>query len=152
LLRNDIATYGWHSLHIFPDNEDQDRFTYTIGLSESYNGPEVAIFGLDRERSHELLGICAKLLSEDEKIKTGCLDDRFLKGGYKVIFREIIKEAFPEYLGTAVRYFGSQDFRAVVMFLPDAEGKFPWEAGYRYVRVDEALKIVGPLDDERALN
>jgi len=144
-IENDIAKYGWHSLHVFPENEDQDRFTYSIGLSETYGGPEVAIFGLDRSRAHELLGVCAKLFAEGAQLTLESPDNRFLKDGYDVIFREIEREAFSEYLGTATRYFGDKEFSAVVMFFPDAKGRYPWEFGYKYLRVDEALKIVKPL-------
>jgi hypothetical protein len=151
-IEQDIAKYGWHSLHVFPENETQNRFTYTIGFSETYNGPEVAIFGLDRERAHELIGICASLLAKGENLEVELPDDRLLKGGYKVMFREVVKEAFPEYFGTATRYFGNSDFRAVVMFFPDAQGRFPWEAGYSYIPVEEALKIVKPLTLETGLN
>ena len=146
-IAHDIAKYGWHCLHVFPDNEDQDHFTYTIGFSESFQGPEIAIFGLDRDRAHELLGVCASLLKEGARFEIGVPDGRLLKGGYKVIFREIAKEAFPEYLGTATRYFGNAEFQAFVMFFPDSKGRFPWESGYSYIRVNEALKIIVPASD-----
>lgn len=141
-IKQDIAEYGWHGVHAFPDNEIQDRFTYTIGLSESYQGPEVAIFGIDRKRAHQLLAVCANLLRSGATLDVDVPDGRLIRGGYKVVFRIISKEAYPEYLGTAVAYFGNTDFRAVVMFLPDSLGRFPWEPGYNYVRVNEGLAIV----------
>ena len=144
-IRHDIAHYGWHSVSVFPDNDDQDRFTYTIGFSESYQAPEVAIFGLAGERAHRLLGVCAALLEKGGSLEVEVPDDRLLQGGYRVMFKEMKKAAFPEYLGTATRYFGHADFRCVVMFFPDSQGRFPWETGYDYIRVDEGLKIVENL-------
>lgn len=69
-------------------------------------------------------------------------DDRVLACGYKVIYRAVAKHAFGEYLGTAKRYYGRKSFPAVVMFIPDKNHHYPWDAGYDYVDVREALAIV----------
>jgi len=144
-IERNIKKYGWHCVHVFPDAAGQDKFTYTIGLSETYGGPEVMIFGLDEMRAHKLLGVCASLLEKGNELKVEVLDDRLLCGGYKVMFREVGKSVFGEYLGTAVKYFGGNDFRAVVMFIPDMQGRFPWEKDYAYIPVQESLGIVVPF-------
>ncbi len=141
-IRIDIDRCGWHCVHVLPENDCQVQFTYTIGLSEKFRAPEVMVFGFPRERAHELLGVCAYLVANGEEIEVDIPDGRILQGGYKVVFREVSKVAFGEYLGTACRFFKGDTFRAVVLFVPDAQARYPWESGYNYIQVNEALGIL----------
>jgi hypothetical protein len=45
-------------------------------------------------------------------------------------------------LGTALRYYRPKEFGAVVMFIPDREHRFPWQAGYDYIPANDSLAIV----------
>ena len=143
-IRRNIDKYGWHCLHILPTKDGQPCFSYTIGLTQKYQSPEIVIFGLARERAHAILAVCADLLAEGGEILIDHPDDRVLQGGYKVVFRMVERRNHSEYLGTAVRYYESEAFDSVVLFLPDSSGRFPWEQGYDYINVDEALEIVNP--------
>lgn len=141
-ILDNIRSHGWHCLHVFPTKDDQDRFTYSIGFSESYSAPEIVIFGVSREKAQAALNECAWLLRNGHAIRTDVEDGNVLAGGYHVIFKSIRPEYFGEYLGTAVRYYQDRPFDAVVMFFPDREHRFPWDEGYDYIPMDEALAIV----------
>ena len=137
-----IEKYGWHCLHVAPCQDDEEPFSYSIGFTESYGAPEVLVFGLPHDKAHGLLDACASALKKGHAITPEVEDPELLSGGYKVVFKRVRPECFDKYLGTADRYYRGKPFGAVVMFLPDSEHRFPWQAGYSYIRMDEALTIV----------
>ena len=136
-----IRDYGWHCLHVWPDEEGQDAFTYSIGFAESFGAPEVLVFGLPRDTAHAVLGVCADLLRAGHAIQPGVEVGEVLDGGYRVVFWPLRDEWRGEYLGTAERHYGDVPFGAVVMFLPDREHRFPWQDGYAGPPADEALAV-----------
>ena len=142
IVQEHIREFGWHCLHVAPNESDQTAFSYSIGFSESYGQPEVLIFGLDREKAHALLAECAHLLREGGSIEENKADDRILSGGYEVVFLPLRPEHYSEYVGTALRYYAGKSFSAVVMFLPDSEHRFPWQPDYNYIDATESLSIV----------
>ena len=141
-IADNIQKYGWHCLHVAPSEDDEEPFSYSIGFTESYGAPEVLVFGLSREKAYGLLNACASALKKGHAITPEVEDPELLSGGYKVVFKSVRPECIDEYLGTTERYYQDKPFRAVVMFLPDREHRFPWQTGYSYIRVDEALAIV----------
>jgi hypothetical protein len=141
-ISDNIRVHGWHCLYVFPIEKGQENFTYSIGFAETYGAPEVLIFSVEREKAHTLLSVCAQLLKEGHTIRPDIEDPEILKGGYKVVFKTIRSECFGEYIGTAERYYKGKPFGAVVMFLPDREHRFPWQAGYNYIPAKEPLSIV----------
>lgn len=152
VIAQHIRKYGWHCLHVHPTEGDDEalKFSYSIGFTESFSQPEILIFGLSRDKAHALLSECASLLSSGTAFEPDVEDDRVLDNGYKVVFRPVLASRFGEYLGTARRYFGARSFSAIVMYLPDREGKFPWQSDYAGMDVDEALSITGPPEAGRA--
>ena len=92
--------------------------------------------------SHALLDECAQALRSGHIFREDALDDSVLSGGYKVMFKQVKARHFNEYLGTAVRYYGSKPFKAMVMFLPDKNNALPWEDSYDGMAADEPVGIV----------
>lgn len=142
LISDHIRQHGWHCLHVFSNEPGEAGFSYSIGFAESYGAPEVLVLGFEREKAHALLHECASLLQRGHKIRPGVEDAEVLAGGYKAVFREVLREKFSGYLGTALGYYQQKPFGAVVMFLPDREHRFPWQSGYDYLPADEALTLV----------
>jgi hypothetical protein len=137
-----IQEFGWHCLHVESNVPEQTAFSYSIGFSESFDQPEVLVFGLAQEKAHALLAECAHVFREGGSIEVDTPDDRILSGGYEVVFRPLRSNHYAEYVGSARRYYGARPFSAVVLFLPDAEHRFPWDPDYDYINADEALSIV----------
>jgi len=137
-----VAEFGWHCLHVHPNTDAQLPFSYSIGFAESFGQPEILVFNQPREKAHSLLSVCANMFRSGEKIESYQEDGRVLEGAYKVIFRPVALHAYGEFLGTAKRYYGGKPFSAVVMFLPDKNHRYPWDEGYDYLDLREALAIV----------
>lgn len=141
-LIDDIQQHGWHCLHVLPGPDGEAGFSYSIGFQATYDAPEVVIFGLQRSKAQALLGECANLLAAGHQIRPDVEDGKVLAGGYNVIFRSVRTECHDDYLGTAVRHYGTRPLHAVVMFLPDSAHRFPWQPGYDDPPADDALGIV----------
>ncbi len=137
-----IKKYGWHCLHVFPNQEGHTQFTYTIGLTETYGVPEIMLFGFPHDRSHPILSTCAALIKEGYRFETDTPHDNVLMADYNVIFKSAKPQCFEEYFGTAMRYYGTQKFEAIVMFIPDKKHHFPWKINYAGAPATEGLSIV----------
>jgi hypothetical protein len=128
-VAEDIEKYGWHCLHVAPRvGEEGSSFTYTIGLAATYQHPELLIFGLERDKSHGILSECVEMIRAGTHFP---IDERVadvLARDFDVTFRPIRKEHFGEYLGTAVRYYGHDEFGAYVLFWPDKDNNFVWQS------------------------
>ncbi len=139
--RANIAEYGWHCLHVLPhEDEDAEPFSYTIGLAERFQHPEIAVFGLDDEVAHGVLAECVDLVRGGKVLPSDTPVSDILSGGYDVLFKPISKHHYAEYLGTAVRYFGHSDFDAVALLWPDECGRFPGDLELRSCQAD-AVRI-----------
>jgi hypothetical protein len=137
-----IRKYGWHCLHVFGDASGRSQFTYSIGFTESYGAPEMMVFGLPKEKGHGVLSACAAMLKQGHRFETDMPDGNVLSGGYEVICKSVRSRHFPEYLGTAMRYYEPLPFQAIVVFLPDKNHRFPWKMTYAGADATEALNIV----------
>ena len=141
-VASDIHEYGWHCLHVAPRvGEEGASFTYTIGLVPSYNHPELMIFGLERERSHSILCECVEMIKSGRQFPINKRVSDVLARDFDVMFKPIRKERFGEYLGTAVRHYGHEEFGAYVLFWPDKENRFVWESPELSLQA-EALHVV----------
>lgn len=54
---DDVARFGWHCIQVFslPDDPIQTTFAYTVGLSHTYDWPELISFGLETSTLHKML-------------------------------------------------------------------------------------------------
>ena len=53
-IAKSIRKHGWHAISV-DASEYTPRFIYTIGLMETYDHPEVIVFGFDPQFAHTLL-------------------------------------------------------------------------------------------------
>jgi hypothetical protein len=141
-VANDIRDYGWHCLHVAPRaGEEGASFSYTIGLVSSYDHPELMIFGLGREKSHQILCECVEMIKSGKQFPINERVSDVLAGDFDVMFKPIRKDCFGEYLGTAARHYGHKDFGAYVLFWPDKENQFVWQSS-ELPSQSEALHVV----------
>ena len=142
LIAQHVQAHGWHCLHVSAENDDEDPFSCSIGFWATFQAPEVLVFGLPEEQAHAILGACHLRLKDGGSIVPDVADDDILAGGYPVMFKALCEDQFPEYLGTAMRFYDDKPFPALVMFLPDREHRYAWDAGYAGPSAREALAIV----------
>ena len=141
--RASIQRYGWHCIGVLPKVGDEDvtPFAYTVGLVETLNHPELALFGLDFETAHGILAVCVDLIRAQGPLPVDQPVPEVLGDDFDVLLRPMRRERYAEYLGGALRYYGRGDFDALVVFWPDPSGRFPWETE-EYGLQSEAMTLV----------
>ena len=141
-VQSDIVEFGWHCLHVLPrEGDDHAPFTYTIGFTETFGHPEIAIFGLKRETTHAILADCATDIRAGTRYVTDVPLSGVLGGDVQVKFKRVRDDCIPEYFGTATRHYGGTKFEVWVMFWPNKEGLFPGQ-GFDSSLQTEALNVV----------
>lgn len=136
--RDLIAEHGWAVIRV-PEDEEGPGFAYSIGLTERFGHPEIAISGLPGDLLHRLVNDAAALIAGGERWAAGTRTDALLEG-YACTVRAVVPPNVHTFLGAAVRYYGDEAFGAVQVFWPDRDGRYPWEteyAGAEQARMDE---------------
>ncbi|MCG8685872.1 MAG: DUF4262 domain-containing protein [Desulfobacterales bacterium] len=121
---DNIRTHGWFGTHVFED-ADGPGFSYTTGFWHRFEFPELILFSLPKEVSHEIFWNffheleAQKRFSENEPISE-------VLNGFDVMLRRVRTEHFPEYFGWTRWFYGGDKFEAYQVFFPDKSGRFPW--------------------------
>jgi hypothetical protein len=133
----DIAEYGWHVIGVFA-SDDEPAFSYSIGMTETLDHPEIIVVGLSLDLMHRMINDLGARIRSGESIKPGqpivdVLEDAVC------IMHLVAKHHLREYLGYAYRHYGGASFEALQCFWPGkVSGRFPWEpkSGVREIQVD----------------
>lgn len=118
---------GWSMRFVFPTPSSPGvDFTYTIGLTEKFNAPELIIFGVGQSAG----GILAKAV---RKLEAGHRHsdwevDRDIIRGFGLCFRSVTLESASGSLVAAHDLYGSA-MRVMQIVSPDRRGAYPWEDG-----------------------
>ncbi|MFZ2510494.1 MAG: DUF4262 domain-containing protein [Gordonia sp. (in: high G+C Gram-positive bacteria)] len=121
---NQIDAGRWAVTGVYGD-ELGPAFAYTTGLTE-FSRPELVIYGLDPEQACGILNRTAELLIGDEQL----FDTPRLAGILRPPYHLTSLPALDTDELTVTRLLYGPDFPAVQLIWPDADGRFPWEAGY----------------------
>jgi Domain of unknown function (DUF4262) len=142
-----VAEHGWTAIGV----DDYDpSFVYSVGLMYSAKHPEIIIFGL-KDQNYALLAAVIKLIEQGKSFA--------VPGGYDDAMDDVplaVGEVHPSqhevFLGYAMAYCRHRGdiggLRAVQVFWPDREGKFPFDPDCEPgVAIEQPLLHV-PADDE----
>lgn len=124
-LIDDIATHGWHWIHILAEGAHVG-YAFTVGLFQSYGHPELIVFGLPREVAGEMLAICAHAALSGSPIDLTHPTDALLESG-SCEFAEVPASAYRQYVGYALWYYEKQPFPLYQIAWPSRDGLFPWQ-------------------------
>jgi len=139
-INADIEKYGCHIVLVEADDY-LPAFAYSIGLFQTYHHPEVICFGLAPEVLKTLIQEAHQLVKQGKKLIPGHLFPEFLKG-YHTQFLRVSPAYYPDYFGSAQRFYYPHNFPALQLVWPDKQNKFPWEASF-----NADLKFSQPLLD-----
>jgi len=65
----DIEQYGWSTMYVDANRErGMESLSYTIGLDETYDHPEVIVFGLPAETAHNILSAIAHAIKPPKRM------------------------------------------------------------------------------------
>ncbi|MDR6218793.1 DUF4262 domain-containing protein [Deinococcus soli (ex Cha et al. 2016)] len=116
---------------------DDVPFAYSIGASETLPGtPEVLVFAPSLHLAGHLVNDVLRRVREGTlRVAEGVRDVNLLAGEHPVVYRRVHESQFSEYLGIGLEYHewrrpGEPAPAHVMAVVADANGVFPWEAGY----------------------
>ncbi len=136
-----ILKFGWQFQWVFDSNNELESFCYSIGFEESYNHPEIVIFGLARETSKIILSELATEVKNGKVFTPNQRNSDVLSGGLEVMFKEIKPSTFSEYLGIAKGFY-KRPFKAYVMLWPDKSNILSIESGCSLTSQSEVVQII----------
>jgi len=123
-IESNIKKYGHHIIHVLGE-DDEPNFSYTIGLYETYQKPEIIIIG----QEHELLQILLNNLAYDYKNGRTLTDNTLeeeIVDDYKCMVINVQKKYYDEYLGLALDYYKGDKFDVMQVIWPTTDNIFPY--------------------------
>jgi hypothetical protein len=124
---DDVAKFGWHIIAVAPrEDEFFVEFAFTVGLFQTYQHPELILFGLSRNVAHRVLAKCVQCIEEnlpfaDGQVRSDVLND------YDTALLAVDQSFYAEYLGSAIGFYDTVEFPALQLVWPDRNHHFPWE-------------------------
>lgn len=129
-IKINIEKYGLQVMGISATNY-LPSFSYSVGLYESYQHPEIICFGLPTDLAHLIINDVANLIKNGEKITSyQDYDDQFFKES-RAQFLPVDFRNIDDYFGGALNYYQHNKFSALQLVWTDRNDKFPWEDGYQ---------------------
>jgi hypothetical protein len=125
---DDVATYGWHVIGVSASAGDPE-FSFTIGLFETNQHPELVVFGLPFKTAHGLLSVCVERLKQGSPFEAGQVRSDVLTR-HRLAVLEVDRSFYSAYLGSAIGFYGDTDFPALQLVWPDRGDHFPWEPAH----------------------
>ncbi len=127
-LVDKVERFGCMVLHVQEPNAPKPFFSYTVGLSETCNDPEVITCGLRADTAQSALNHAAKIMAQGVDLAVG--RHREFVGEVAVEFRPVDPKWTGILMRSAVWLNGRRDFRALQLVFPDLDGRFPGDEGF----------------------
>lgn len=135
---SNIREYGWHVVLVSGEGDDPG-WAFTVGLRESFDQPECAVFGLRQETAHAILNDLGERARAGTPLAATDEDADLLRG-LTCALRPVLKRWFRPFFGSATWFYGSEDYEVLQVFWPDREDRLPWSPGF-----DGELDGIQPL-------
>ncbi|SRR5258708_32870119 len=122
---HNIAEYCWHCVNVIEEN-GCSPWSYTIGLFETWEHPELIIIGRSRATSHAML----KTLADDIELNDppNLTDSAgHLLLGMNCHFLEVNPRYYSDYVGFALWFYRKRKFPLYQIIWPDRDSIYPWD-------------------------
>jgi hypothetical protein len=128
LVIRDVNTVGWHAAIVEPGN-GHHGWAFSIGFTQTFRHPEVAVFGLPGDVLRAVLDAIGQGLHDGRLYADGAEDD-LLAPPYRCVFRGIDDSWRDRLLPDAAWFYGARPFPALQLVWPDRAHRYPWEDGF----------------------
>jgi phage terminase large subunit-like protein len=146
--RKEMAEYGFVPQAV-GGSEDQPSFLYTIGLTETWNHPELFVVALNPQQAYEIVADFVERIDDGERFDAPAFVSDILT--VPVAVRPLEQEAVNNNSGIAQDMLG-RTISAVQVYWPDKTGLMPWEDGCDPESAAVQLSIFTPAGEEPARN
>lgn len=124
----DVRVHGWRGTHVLKD-EEGPGFSYSAGFWLTHGQPEVILFDLPPDLSHDLLGAIHRRLGSGETLPVGRPVSGIIRDEVVYFFPVTLAGNQGFLLASGVLY-GAPEFPSLQMVWGDAHGLFPWDEGF----------------------
>ncbi len=119
----DINEFGWHCMNVVED-DGQLPWSFTIGLYESWQHPELIVIARSRATAHKMLTTIANEI--DDGSPPDLIDpSAYLLLGMRCRFVEIAAHHYHDYVGFARWYYRRKHFPLYQIVWPSNDGHYP---------------------------
>lgn len=138
-----VEENGWCAEPV-AGSEDPPRppYTYTVGFEESFEHPEVVIFGLQPVAARGLMEMMAEHLDAGGTLPVGEFVG-LLDNGLRCALLPVRLTDHRDLFTGLSAYHGERPFRVEQFVWPDRQGRLPWDPGY-----EERLRLAQPVIGE----
>jgi len=125
-----VREHGWFAASVYDDNPP---FLYSIGLMQTWDHPELIVFGLDSRDAHALFSGLIREIRAGRSFAQPGIYTVPLAEDFPVGIRRVHQTKHALYLGFAMGYCRSLgrtgELEAVQVFWSDPGGRFPFDVG-----------------------
>lgn len=137
-VREIIARVGWAVIGTPVPETPRVMMSYSVGISETLDRPEIVVFGLPTEVGRNLINTLAGRWRDGEAVRVGVPIERLLEG-FDAYVLPVPKGVTERRLFVA-NHLMDESYECVQLVWPDSAGRFPWQADF-----DPALRDAQPL-------
>jgi hypothetical protein len=124
-----IREHGWFNTRVFDPEQKEPDFSYSTGFFSSVRFPEIIVFSLPKQVSHDILwDVYRATMDGNAPPKAAKVSGIF--GNHQAVLLPVSETAYEEHLGWSRWFYQGHDFPCLQLIWPDREGCFPWEAGF----------------------
>ena len=135
-----MAQHGWHVIKVM-ESDEAPEFAYSIGLTESFEHPELIILGLPLDVAHSALNTAGETIRAGAGYAPGACSDAFLVDR-RCTFRPFPSAESSKYLGRAIWFYGDRAFATLQLIWSDENARWPWDSAAN-PSMREAQPIIG---------
>jgi Domain of unknown function (DUF4262) len=125
IVLSNINEFGWHCVNIVED-DGCPPWSFTIGLYETWEHPELIIIGRSRATSHAMLKTLADDIELNDPPELTDPNGHLLLG-MKCHFIEVNARYFSDYVGFALWFYRKCRFPLHQIVWRNADGLYPWD-------------------------
>ncbi len=120
-----VSKHGWTAVSVF-HGHNTPAFTYSVGFTETFGGPEIVILGIPVETARSLIsGIAQQMKSKELRFPKSDTTMSGVIQDYEVSIRHIPEEQVSEIAKYAHAYAFPDTIQLLQVVLPDPSGKLP---------------------------
>jgi hypothetical protein len=120
-----INAFGWHCVHVIED-DNYPPWSYSIGLYETWDHPELIVIGRARATAHKMLESIATQI-EDGDPPNFSNPDPYPLLSIPCRFLKVNLRYYSDYVGFALWYYRKRRFPLYQIVWPGNDSLYPWD-------------------------
>jgi Domain of unknown function (DUF4262) len=118
--------YGWMIQGVLAD-ESQPSYSYSVGLSKTFGHPEIFMIGFHPDVARSVIDVAGNKVKAGARLEAPAYVDEIIES-HPVAIVPLDPGSVYEH-SSAGRAILGRSFDGVLLLLPDAAGRFPWDEG-----------------------